>query len=440
MNATATFLSTTWLLALGLLLPAGVAVAEPTVQISQSGITWSFAGLVEHGQFANGDYWVVGPVQIVAIDPPSVEQDGRTKHGSMINPGLGRQQGYDSAMYGRYGPAYDEALNVAIGISEDQPLTVEPGSSLISSISLDEAGHRPQLKTAAVLTVLAEPAPAGSFRPPYFGDDKTIRHNVSQLDLARLPDLAPVPGAPAIERVTRRFERPWLEHVLSWTGRYAHPADNMPDYGRDIALAVGDAALLLLLDHPDEQKRNLLIPFVQYGLDLYAIAKGGGVWDDLGGHMHGRKLPILMAGLVLDDDDMLAIGETMPARFQEDRQTWYVTQKDVGRPLHQADNRPREPYTAEDVGVAEWGEQHTRQPERDGRNWNAYYRRIVGHSILAHVLAARILDLREAWNWESLFDYADRYWEMEKDVESSGGGNITAFHKNMWRAYRGAGD
>jgi len=422
--------------ALALVFPAGQVAADTTGQLSQFGITWTFAEPVAFGRFANGDYWVVGPVEITAINPPSTTVSGRTRNGSMINPGLGMTQGYDSAMYGQYGPNYSASLNVALGVSAGSPLTVQPGSSLISSISIDTAGNRPQLRTAAVLTVLAAPAPAGSFRPPYFGADKTLRYNVSQLDFARLPKLAAVAGAPSLAAAAGRFQRPWLEHVLSWTGRYCHPSENMPDYGRDMALAIGDGMLSLLLDYPDEEKQTLLVRLVQYGIDLYAIASAGGVWEDLGGHMHGRKLPILLAGLVLGDAGMSAIGTTMPQRFQEDRQTWVVTQADVGRPLYHADGRPREEYIQADVGVPEWGEQHTRQPERDGRNWSAYYRRIVGHSILAHVLAARILGLKDAWHWDPLFDYIDRYWEIEKDVSSSGGGNITTFHKNMWLAYR----
>ena len=35
--------------------------------ISQFGITWVCKGTVSTGQYANGDYWVVGPVQIIAI-------------------------------------------------------------------------------------------------------------------------------------------------------------------------------------------------------------------------------------------------------------------------------------------------------------------------------------------------------------------------------------
>ncbi len=413
------------------------AEAGKTQSISQFGITWRFAEPVVFGQFVNGDYWVVGPVRITEIEPRSAEVDGRTTHGSMINPKRGMTQGYDSAMFGAYGPAYSADLNVALKIAPGQPLVVGPESSLISSISIEKAGNRPQLEAAAVLTVLTKPAPADSFRPPYFGNDKSIRFNLSQLDLRKLPSLKPVEKIPDPTKVAKRFERPWFDHILSWTGRYAHPRGNMPDYGRDIALAVGDAALLLTLDIPEAEKRLLATRIAQFGIDLYAIAAGGGTWQDLGGHMHGRKLPILIAGLVLDDKDMLAIGKSHANAFQEDRQTWYVTAEDVGRKLHTADKRPRVPYIAEDVGIAEWGEQHTRSPDRDGRNWDAYYRTIVGYSIISHVLAARLMGLEQAWNWPPLFDYAARYWSIEKD-RKEGAAVISPFHHAMWTTYRKA--
>lgn len=85
--------------------------------------------------------------------------------------------------------------------------------------------------------------------------------------------------------------------------------------------------------------------------------------------------------------------------------------------------------------MAEWGEQHTRQPVRDGSNWNAYYRNIVGHSILAHVLTARIVDLKDEWMHDALFDYIDRYWEKEHD-RTDGGAQIPDWHTRMWEAYR----
>ena len=59
----------------------------------------------------------------------------------MINPSprSGQIQGYDSAMYGDFGPYFDAALNVARPNQQDlsalNPLLVPANSSLVSSIS-----------------------------------------------------------------------------------------------------------------------------------------------------------------------------------------------------------------------------------------------------------------------------------------------------------------
>ncbi len=313
--------------------------------VTQFGITWTFDQQYQIGRFANGDFWVVGPVNIIAINPPSEEIDNRTKNGAMINPSpLNSGHGYDSAMGN-----YDAALNVALNISTTAPLTVSPNSSLVSSISIHEAGHRPQLQTAAILTVLAEPAAAGSFRPPYCGTDKTIHFNKTLLDYSLLASLKPVPRVPELIVVERWFERPWLDHIVGWTGRDYHPAENMPDYGRDMADQIGIASLVLHLNFSTSEKEKLLIRFAQLGLDMHGIMQKGGYWANNGGHASGRKWPILFAGLVLHDPAMKAIGQksgdylyaeghgpgNIPddyIHFGEDDQTFYVRKHPAADP------------------------------------------------------------------------------------------------------------
>jgi len=199
-------------------------------------------------------------------------------------------------MYGGYGPDFDAALNVARpngqALSAANPLIAPPGSSLVSSISLPEAGGRVQLKTAAILTVLAAPAPAGSFRPPYTGSDKTIRFNTSQLNRARLAHLAPVAETPSLAEVERFFERPWIDHVPNWMGGYHHPEENMPNYGREIATEVGIGALMLHLDFTPQEKETLLVRYVQLGIDLYGVAINGGEenWPPNGGPLQRAQV------------------------------------------------------------------------------------------------------------------------------------------------------
>jgi len=425
-------------------------------QISQFGITWTFDREYTVGQFANGDYWVVGPVTIVRIQPDSVELNGRTINGSMVNPSpkLGQTQGYDSAAYGRYASPgdYDPALNAARpnnkDLSKNNPLVLEPGCSLVSTESALQADDRTQLKTAAVLTVLDGPAEDGSFRPPYSGIDKTICFNKEQLDYSLLASLKPAPGCPGLAEVERYFERPWIDHVPNWPARALHPVDNMPDYGREIATQIGVGALVLHLNFTDAQKEKLLIRFVQLGLDLYGVVRDGGErnWTANGGHAGGRKWPILFAGLVLNDPNMMNIGRPdIPdygpshpeyVHFGEDDQTFYVTQADVDITHSSQWNPDRRdaqkiPYEQQDIGLPEWGIVHAVAPQRSNKYWKAAYRSVSSPCWGGFVLAVHIMGVKDLWNHDALFDYKDRYMQATPDWRQT-----SRFVESMWDTYR----
>jgi len=424
------------LLLLPLALPSGSALAATS--LSQHGITWTFAADHKTGQYANGDWWVVGPVTITKISPASTMLSGVTINGSQLNPPVGGDQGYDS----RPGDMpYEAEKNAARpggkDLSPSNPLKITTGS-LISSISLEKDQARPQLKTATILTVVASEPPEGAFRPSPVGTDKTSRWVKSQLNYEILKSLEPVANAPKLEMVETYFERPWLEQNPNWTARYIHPAENQPAYGRDMANRLALGLLSLHLNYSTAEKEKLYIRLVQYGLDIYGTALEGGAWEDLGGHNQGRKMPLLLAGLALNEPDILAYADASKHFiFQEDRQTWFVTEEDVGRKLHTADDRPREPYTKEDVGIAEWGEQHTRQKVRDGRNWDAYYRIICLTSEMGHALAAHLTEgAVKTWNWAPFFAYMDRGFDIEGGNATGKSNTLDPFVVAMWNAYR----
>jgi hypothetical protein len=425
-------------------------------QISQFGITWTFDKDYTVGQFANGDFWVVGPVTIVRIQPASIELNGRMINGSMINPSpkLGQIQAYDSAAYGRYARPgdYNPGLNAARpngkDLSESNPLILPPGSSLVSAISTAETSGRTQLQGAAVLTVLNKLAPEGSFRPPYCGTDKTIRFNKAQLDYSLLMSLKRVPGTPDLSAVERYFERPWIDHVPLWPARVLHPVDNMPDYGREISTQIGVGALMLHLNFSNTHKEIILVRYVQLGIDLYGIVQDGGEknWTGMGGHASGRKWPILFAGLILNDPNMKNIGKTdIPdygsshpeyVHFGEDDQTFYVTQADVDithEPLWGPDRRDAQkiPYEQEDIGLPEWGIVHAIGPERSNKYWNTAYRQVSSPCWGGFVLAAHIMGARDLWNHDALFDYKDRYMQVAVDWRQT-----SKFVETMWDTYR----
>jgi hypothetical protein len=401
--------------------------------IERFGITWTFARPVECGQFVNGDWWVAGPCEIVAIHPQSRTDDGRTRHGSMVNPDpREHRQGYDSAMFGADSAGrFDPALNKALGISRDKRLRLEPGQSLVSTVSHAQPGQMPQLETCAVLTCLPSVPPPDAFRPPYSGRDKQCKWRLRDLDLSRLARLEAPPNAPLPSELLPRFERTWLDHIGGWTGRFLHPRENMPDYGRDIGDLVGTAGLVLQLDYPDTEKRPLALAMVQLGIDLHGIVASGGRFLADGGSGSGRKFPVLLAGTLLQDRELLATARQRKLAFAEDAQTFFVEQTSPG-----IWNGGHGDYGPDDTGLAEWGNQHADDPSLDRKSWTSDpFRRCCTANVWhGFVLATRIMGLRDAWGHPALFEYVDRYMQVE--ASGTWTRSWSPFPERMWDRYR----
>ena len=419
--------------------------------ITQWGVTWQFAEPEQVGQFCNGDWWVLGPVEVVAISPPTQNVSGRQINGSMVNPttiALG-EHGYDSRLYYPYeGDRYKSYLNVAIGVSASTPLALPAGKSLISAISylgtsLPPNGSFSQLSTTAVLTVLAAAPAADAFRPAYSGTDKTVLHRESDLDYTKLASLAPAPGAPNLATIAGGFQRMWLDHMSGWVSRYLHPIENMPDYGRDFTSLFGTGCLLLQTNYTNAQKRDLLVRMTQIGIDFWANVQGGGVWEGVGGQGSGRKFPILLAGTMLDYAPMQNIGTTHPSgyfgpghvnnrsQFGEDCQTFYVQQTSSG-----VYNWGYGAYTSTSSGLPEWGNNHTTWPTNDNSVWTGdpYRRCCTANAWVGQTLAARIMNLRTAWNHSSYFDYMDRF--MQTETVGQWTRSWDTWQAAMWDQYR----
>jgi len=409
----------------------GGATGTLVSSVSQWGVTWQFAQAVQGGQFCNGDWWVVGPVSITSISPPTQSVSGRQINGSMVNPTTlaNGEQGYDSMLYHPFEAGrYQANLNVAIGITANAPLVLTGGKSLISTISYMGASPSPegsmsQLSTAAVLTVLNAAPAADAFRPPYAGNDKTVLYRESQLDYSVLASLSPGTGAPTMAAIAPRFQRVWLDHCSSWTSRFMHPIQNMPDYGRDFTSLLSTGFLLANLNsYTNAQKRDLVVRLTQIGIDFHGNVLNGATWEGVGGQCSGRKFPILFAGRVLGDATKLNIGFSHPSgyfgpnhpnnrsQFGEDCQTFYVQQTSPG-----VYNWGYGGYTVANANMPEWGNSHTQYPNNDNVNWTAdsYRRCCTANAWVGTVLAARAMGLRDEWNHPALFDYMDRYMGQE---------------------------
>ena len=416
-------------------------LAKAATSVSRFAITWTFSADKQVGQYANGDWWVVGPVTITKITPAStVTGNGRTINGTMINPEAAEwpQQGFDSALgEGRginWNPGLNDGRPNGNTLSASNPLVVPAGSSVCSVVSHPTDSQRPTLTDFSVLTVVASPPPAGSFRPPYCGTDKNHYWNKSQLNYGLLHKLAPVSGAPTPDQIASSYERTWVEiatQQVSYTGFRA--SNNQPIYGRDMDQLLGTGLLTLHLNYTDSQKETLFVRLVQYGIDIYGAWKSNNevIWQDTGGIIHGQKAPLVLAGLALNDSNIAALG-SMKNKFSIDRQIWYVTQSDVGRSLQGQSGKPPPSrlYQSSDVGVPEWGVQHTSSPQFDNPDWGAVYRDVVYQGSYGTALFAKLTPgMKAAWNHDAHFDYFNRVRSISGSVAG------TAFHRNMWTAY-----
>ena len=394
--------------------------ADAVTSVTYYGITWYFSADKTVGTFVNGEPWVVGPVTITNIHPnPSQSVDG-TQHGSMINPIPNKHFGFDShpLITAPYSDEviYEAALNVALHF----PFTLNQGDVLVSANS--QYNYPNWIKTVCALTVLSSPPAAGSFRPSIFGTDRTVKWNVSQLNWSVLKNFTAVPSTPSKATIQAQVPPlPWFEWAKIWSGNLLQPVDNTADggkqYGRDTAAKFGQVALWLNTNQPLADKQPIAIQIVQNGLDIYAYVQNGGGFLADGGHKCGRKLPLVIAAMMLNDTALKAMaGSTDLNIFQEDGQTFFVTQADVGRPLEDNPGHEILMYRQEDVGMAEWGIRHNWYPFEDNRSWGgAVYRTVVGPGMMGPWLAAYLMGAQSVWNHPAAFAYMERYHTIAGD-------------------------
>lgn len=431
--------------------------ADYRKEITQYGITWTFDKPVKAGQFITGDWWVLGPVTVVKVTPTpgpvapedmtlkknrwndtSLKADTAMRNGSMIVLSVGTRQGYDSRAAG-----YSEKESVKF------PLSLAPNRSLISSISNqtlpvenfashimwdDEKKSETVMKTAAVLTCVSEVPPNNSFRPPYAGTEKPF-YTADNILWDQLPSLAPAGEVPSWEVFERYFQRPWIDHLMSWSQQQLVPNENGPNYGREHARIVSIASLMVSLDAPREKKEKLTIGLIQRGIDLYGLAMAGGYWNEGGGHSSGRKWPILFASIMLGEPGLTRLPES--AIFQEDTQTYYGKGWFGQTALY-------------------WMIQHhgkrSRYEEKPPDQWEKWDRTTESYRICCNAVAwvgtaltARHMKAIKLWNHDAYFDYVDR-WMREDDPYASARGKLgrpkaetttfDPFVTAMWKAHR----
>ncbi len=447
-------------------------------RIEQYGLFWELEGArLQTGRFVNGDAWVVGPVKVLRIgnrrnDPRFTPRRGQ--NGSMVNPVAGHDpsfQGYDDGFPHNYREELNAGLIDGRPVAPDNPLTLPPGSSLVSMASwlyrsaddrepgcpaffrgATPRAPRPALRTGAILTVLDAPAPDDAFRPPYAGTDKRVRFRVRDLQMDRLRNLAPPPRhVPDPQEVADQMRMPRIQHVWQWPSNLIVASEQPNGYGRSVSWQTATAVLLLNLDFTalpgNPEKLPIAMGLVQYGIDLYGIASAGGGWPSNGGHHAGRLLPILFAGVLLQDPVMMGAGSwprdpgapRKPGEplgvFQEYQQHFFVSERDVdlsGGPDWQPSARAerRIPYTAQDIGLPEWGF----RGRAANKAFNTPYRVVNGTGAVGVVLAARVMGIQDLINHPPFVQYVDRYmlWTDNGNTHTD---RVRPFHQEMWRKY-----
>jgi len=402
----------------------GAATLALTNSVTDHGITWTFDAEYPVGQFVTGDYYVLCPVTVESITPAP----GGGRNGSVLNiPPSQTETGFDDRTEG---DRYTASLSASL------PISMVPGDSLASSISMAEPGtvenwlregdgeySSSPVASVSVLTCLEQAPPADAFRPSYADTTNRI-YRLSDVNRALLPQLAP-PSAVAtdtLEMYADRLIRPWVDNLF-----YAFDAqvDTMAMYGREMGRVAGIASLLLMLDLPPEQQdvqERLLVGTVQHGIDLWGLVRAGYEgWYAHGGHGSGRKWPIIFAGLLFGDTEMSEPSITYPeVRFGEDMHTAFTSDLPYGP----AYNGATVVYTGH-MGVWQgepvsddpaWGPYEHLSPDQWLDPIGENYRRCcTSIAWVGQALAARLMNAQSNWDHDAFFAYVDRWMDPTGD-------------------------
>ncbi len=407
-------------------------------RISQYGMVWTFREPVRAGQFIGGDWYVVGPATVTAIEPkplygdeiPRRELDAmdkerrpehRVRNGLMVNPPAATKVAYDSGVRNWFDPSLMRRL----------PVTIRPGDSLVSTISMPKnlilaaqlrnkiqrgVGDGSPIRTAAVLTCVDGPLPPDAFRPA-FCDRRQRIYLARDLKRELLSRAALTEAPPKVRQYVRFTQRPWVGTCFFG---FEEPVENMPQYGLEYGRVAGISALLLNSDLSPQQKQPLLLNYVQVGIDLGGMVRNGHPgWTGWGGHGSGRKLPIVFAGLMLGDEELAHINRSFPkVSFGEDEQTAYGNCWTGAKVVFAGHSGIDTATGAGRSRGSGWGPYEHLHPSqwKDGQNTSEAYRRCcTSVGWVAEALALRLMHAEETWGHDAFFDYVDR-WMHENDA------------------------
>jgi hypothetical protein len=415
--------------------------------VSQYGITWTFEDPARVGQFVSGDWYVIGPVTVKAVDPrtlrgdevPRAEIGDREKryrkgdnklvrNGSMLDPPAKMVAAFDSGIREFFRPE----------LVAEFPVRLSPGDALVSSISIKmgesaariepgsafvqrEADDTAIVRTVAVLTCLKEAVPADAFRPSFCDREHKTIYLARNLRRELLPSAARVAETPKIEEYVRKTHRVWFD--VTWFN-FSAPVENVPRYGQLNGRMMSNAGLLLCCDFTPQEKEPLLENLVQIGIDYWGVAQAGHPgWGAFGGHCSGRKFPIVFAGLLLGDDAMARVNKSLPkVGFGEDEQTAYgdcwTGAKVVWTGHSGIVSATGKPHADDEEGRRGFGPYEHLQPSKwtkENLVSEGYRTANTSSAWIGQALAMRLMHAEEIWSHDAFFDYCDR-WMIEDDT------------------------
>lgn len=310
--------------------------------VIEFGITRTFADYRRIGRFLDGGYWGVGAsdsLVVASYDPPrALNGLGRVMNGMMVGPTLSGS-GLDEQNIGTsssiWRAAADRGDELPLVITTARPVAI---LNCISHTSADNTTVRNitwyTMKTMSVFTVLDTPIANNTwFRPSYrWYSGNSVKFQWSDVITDRLPQVALGQTTPLMRGATIRslstgygssleaiVARPCVELISGWVNNRNAAWENAAAYGAMWsnenswayeACMDSDVGTL-------EAKKRLIIGCIQRGIDLFGIYKqfeAGYItnkWYESDGACNmGRYHPILFAGALLDDAEMLALGYT----------------------------------------------------------------------------------------------------------------------------------
>lgn len=332
--------------------------------VERNGIRWDFDKPERVGQYANGDWWVVGPITLTSITPQTyTNSENRQLNGTHLDPDPTKAvQGLDSDVYFKLagftpGWNYESSLNIAAALLANGTYTVPASTSIVSckSRAVLSTSNYSQIRRIEVLTVVSTPPAPNSFRPAYTktsSGSKASVYTTDDIDFSKLPNLPVPPGVevPPWDTIATMAGGVWYEapgEEDPQIMRCSRPIDVVPDYGQKVQAQYYTALTYVMLNSgTNDQKRSAVINLIQIGLDRYAIAlENPATRDTNGNELHGghysgdagqgcgAKFSIYFSGWLLGDQGMMdyVLPSNTPETFvtmgwQEDDEVFVVSQ------------------------------------------------------------------------------------------------------------------